>query len=136
VIFYEVRWNGPCGTSVIYGASGGIIDKGSPKVEPNYQVAPNPARTNIVLTRKLICPIDPPPFPLKTSSPKSTLVANSQAVMVKVFDINGNLRKTARVNVTDTKVEIRTGDLQPGMYYVHIIEPGMKEETLKVWLVK
>jgi hypothetical protein len=138
VVNYEVRYNGVCGQSIYYGSSDGGLEpfKGNPKPEPRYQIAPNPARSNIVITRR-IPPCELPPVdPWKTSSPKSTLGTKIETVIVKVFDMNGNIRKTSKVNVTDTRIEIRAGDLQPGLYYVSIIQAGKDEEKLKVWLEK
>jgi hypothetical protein len=135
LITYEVRYNGPCGTSYYYGSSNGGIDpfKGNPKPEPNYQVAPNPAHTNIVITRKPPCPFEPP-GPQKGATPK--LLTAMETVIVKVYDMSGNIRKTTKVNRTDTRIEIRAGDLQTGWYYIEITEAGREGERLKVWLEK
>jgi hypothetical protein len=122
VIYYEVRYNGPCGQSVYYGSSDGSeLPKTAPS--PKYSISPNPAHGMISIA-KPICPARP------------RLATGDTRIIVKIYDMQGNLRKTKKVDATASRIEISTEGLQPGLYYVQISEPGKEDTKLKVWVDK
>ncbi|NII28624.1 hypothetical protein HB364_26305 [Pseudoflavitalea sp. X16] len=129
-IYYEVKYNGPCGQSVYAGSSsgGGPIEV---RKAPTYTVSVNPGGGDITVLK----PICPPP-PAEPRLGKSLKLFEKRSVDIKVYDMYGNFRKAATMSSTATRFTISTRGLPTGLYYIHITEPGSEPAKLKVWIGK
>lgn len=147
VINFQVRYNGPCGQSVWAGSTlgcsppaKGVVQEAVPKASPRYEIAPNPAKSAISIQRLPPCP-PPPAEPIiqsmdtwKAKAPVAAPI--SETAIIKIFDTQGNLRKTTKMNNASTRLTLNASDLPAGLYFVHVIEPGKETVTLKVLLEK
>lgn len=125
-IFYEVRYNSPCGVSHYYGSTNGLILARAPE----FTISPNPAKSMIKISRR------PLPCGFPPQKPALQQAASDKTTFVKVFDMYGALRKTVQFKTVNSTMELNASGLPSGWYFIHIIKDGKTVSTEKVWLEK
>lgn len=129
-INYEVRFVGPCGTSLASGyfGSGGPI---FPVEQATYKVSPNPATDEFTVetNRPVPIPCDPPP------TYKST-VANSNLIDgYEILDYMGNVVKRQMFRSAISTFKVRTAGIKKGNYRLRIYN-GKTFTTKQIILVR
>jgi subtilisin family serine protease len=104
---FRVSASNSCGTTT-YSYGFMSIQCGTDPCDPEYLISPNPASGIIT-----IVPNIPPPC-------DEYLMVSSQITQVKIYDVNGSVKKSLRYGEGTNHVEINTSDLRTGRYYLEI----------------
>ena len=127
-VSYEVRYEGPCGTFIGYGSSGGIISEVRTKARLNHEfaVSANPGSTSFAVLR-LPC-LEPAPELVKLRGKGKGILE------IRVYDLYGNSRRKAQMREADMRTDVSTAGLPRGWYMVHVIREGETVSVNKIWV--
>jgi hypothetical protein len=111
-INYEVRYAGPCGISTYYGSAsnGGLVLQSM-----QFTASPNPAKSKLTVSQAAL--------PACLVPMEATYFAQDDAVYEShVYDLNGNLKKTAKFPEKQKKVDIDISALPNGKYLLQVLK--------------
>jgi hypothetical protein len=112
-INYQVRFVGPCGTSLASGSFGGSTP---PPIDPSFTISPNPAvnELTIVSNKPAPLPCDPPPT-YKSNVSNVKLIDGYE-----IIDYSGNVVKRQIFNSAMQSVKVNTVGIKKGNYRLKI----------------